>query len=339
MREYGSSGAHYRFLPPRRQNEHDLSMKSRVHPKYKTKYHVGNWPEYERALVQRGDITLWLSADAIAAWTPAPSGRRGGQRKFSNHAIETALTLRLVFRLPLRQAEGFPRSVLSLMQVDLEAPDHTTLSRRSQDLSVELRRVPATGPIHLIIDATGLSIVGEGEWAAVKHGGHGRRGWKKLHLGVDGSGAIVAHVLTDGNVDDAPTGLELIATVGGDISCVTADGAYDTVAIYEAAAGRDATVVVPPTKTAAVSRRRPRSSARDHTIMRVKKIGRRQWKKESRYHRQARVENAFFRYKSIISDRLRARHSKAQDTEAVVACNILNRMTELGRPASFAIGR
>jgi len=153
------------------------------------------------------------------------------------------------------------------------------------------------------------------------------------------SGAIVAHVLTDGNVDDAPTGLALIGTVGGDISCVTANGAYDTVAIYEAAAGRDATVVVPPTKTAAVSRRRPRSSARDHTIMRVKKIGRRQWKKESRYHRQARAENAFFRYKSIISDRLRARHSKAQDTEAVVACNILNRMTELGRPASFAIGR
>ena len=172
-----------------------------------------------------------------------------------------------------------------------------------------------------------------------KHGGQGRRGWKNLHFGMDGSGAIIAHVLTDGNVDDAPTGLELIATVGGDISCVTDDGAYDTVAIYEAAAGRDATVVVPPTTTAAVSRRRPRSSARDHTIMRVKKIGRRQWKKASGYHRQACVENAFFRYKSIIGDRLRARHSQAQDTEAVVACNILNRMTELGRRASFAIGR
>ena len=104
-------------------------MKSRVHPEYKTKYRVGIWPAYEQALVRRGDITLWLSADAIAAWTPAPTGRRGGQRKFSDHAIETALTLRLVFGLPLRQAEGFLRSVLSLMHVDLEAPDHTTLSR------------------------------------------------------------------------------------------------------------------------------------------------------------------------------------------------------------------
>ncbi len=153
-------------------------MKSRIHPKYKTKYRVGNWAEYERALVQRGDITLWISTDAPDVWKPAPSGRRGGQRKFSDHAIETALMLRLVFKLPLRQAEGFLRSVLSLMGVDLEAPDHTTLSRRSQRLNVDLHGVHANEPIHLIVDSTGLSIVGEGEWAAVKHGGSGKRGWK-----------------------------------------------------------------------------------------------------------------------------------------------------------------
>ena len=148
-------------------------------------------------------MTLWLSADAIDAWTPRPSGRRGGQRKFSDHAIETALTLRLVFGLPLRQAEGFLRSVLSVMRVDLDTPDHTTLSRRSQHLAVELHRVPAQEPIHLIVDSSDLSFVGEGEWAAAKHGGRGTRGWKKLHLGVDGSGAIVARVLTGGSTDDA----------------------------------------------------------------------------------------------------------------------------------------
>ena len=107
---------------------HDLDMKSRVHPKYKTKYRVGNWAEYDRALVQRGDITLWISTDATDAWKPSPSGRRGGQRKFSDPAIETALMLRRVFKLPLRQAEAFLRSVLSLMGVDLEAPAPTTLS-------------------------------------------------------------------------------------------------------------------------------------------------------------------------------------------------------------------
>jgi len=253
-------------------------------------------------------------------------------------AAARVLTLRLVFRLPLRQAEGFLRSVLSLMRVDLDAPDHTTLSRRSQHLEIEFYPIPANGPIHLIVDATGLSIFGEGEWAAVKHGGRGRRGWKKLHLGVDGSGTIVAHTLTNGNADDAPTGLKLIDAVGGDISSVTADGAYDSIAIYEAADVRGAKVVIPPTVTAAVSRRRPRSGLRDCTIRRVNQIGRRRWKKESGYHRQTRVENAFFRYRSIIGGRLRARHSKAQDAEALIACNILNCMTELGRPASFAIG-
>jgi hypothetical protein len=65
-------------------------MKSRVHPKYKTKYRVSNWAEYDRALMQRGDITLWISEEAIEGWKPASSGTRGGQNKFSDHAIETA---------------------------------------------------------------------------------------------------------------------------------------------------------------------------------------------------------------------------------------------------------
>ena len=317
---------------------HTLGMRSRVHPKYKTKYRVSNWAKYDRGLVQRGDITLWISEDAIASWKPAPSGKRGGHRKFSDHAIETALMLRLVFRLPLRQAEGFLRSILSLMGVELESPDHTTLSRRSQRLDVALHLVPSKKPIQLIVDSTGLSIVGEGEWAAAKHGGRGRRGWKKLHLGVDRSGVIVAEALTDGNADDAKAALDLIDKVEGDIERLTADAAYDTLAIYDAAMARGAEIVVPPSKSATRSRqRRSRSSARDRTIMRVKEIGRRRWKKESGYQRQARVENTFFRYKSIIGERHRARHPKSQETEATIACNILNRMTGFGMPESVAI--
>ena len=147
----------------------------------------------------------------------------------------------------------------------------------------------------------------------MKHRGRGKRGWKKLHLGVDRSGVIVAEVLTDGNADDAKTGLNLIADVEGDIASFTADVAYDTSAIYDAALTRSAKVVIPPIKTAMRSRRRrSRSTARDRTIMRVKEIERRRWKKESGYHRQARVENIFFRYKSIIGDRLRARHPESQ---------------------------
>ncbi len=318
---------------------HDLAMKSRVHPKYKTKYRVGNWPAYERGLVQRGDVTLWFSADARDAWRPSPSGQPGGQQQFSDLAIRTTLTLRLVFRLPLRQAEGFVRSVLSVMGVDLEAPDHTTLCRRSRHLDVGLHRVPVKGPIHLIVDSTGLSIVGEGEWAAATHGGRGQRGWKKLHLGVDGAGVIVAHTLTEATVDDATTGVGLIEGLNADLARVTADAAYDTIAFYEAATARGAIVVVPPNKTARVSRRRPRSRARDRTIKKMKKIGRRRWKTEAGYHRQARVENAFSRYKSIIGAGLRARAPGGRVTEVVIACNVLNQMTELGRPESYGIGR
>jgi IS5 family transposase len=314
-------------------------MHSKVHPTYKTKYRVANWTSYDRALVGRGDITLWVSPEAIDAWEPVGVGTRGGQQKYSDVAIETALTLRLVFHLPLRQAEGFLQSLFEILGIELDAPDHTTLSRRGQHLDLTRVRVPRGTGLHLIVDSTGLSLLGEGEWAAAKHGGHGRRGWKKLHLGVDRSGVIVAHALTEATADDATTGITLISAVDGSLASVTADGAYDTIAFYETAAARGATVVVPPDKTAQVSRRRPRSSARDRTITKMKRIGRRRWKKEVGYHRQARVENAFFRYKSIIGGALRARSSAGQGTEAVLACNILNQITALGRPVSYGIGR
>ena len=208
-----------------------------------------------------------------------------------------------------------------------------------QLLEVAAYNIPAKGPLHLIVDSTGLSVVGQGEWAAAKHGGRGTRGWKKLHLGVDRRGVIVAHALTDATVDDATVGVELIGTTAGDVASVTGDGAYDTVAFYEAASARHARVVVPPTRTAKVCRSRPRSSARDRAITSVETLGRRQWKKASGYHQQARVENAFFRYKSIIGDGLRARSPRGRGVEASLACNVLNRLTELGRPESSAISR
>jgi IS5 family transposase len=314
-------------------------MKSKVHPAYKTKYRVANWPAYERALVRRGDVTLWLSPEAITAWEPGQNGTRGGQRKYSDVAIETALMLRLIFHLPLRQAEGFLKSLFAMMSIDLSAPDHTTLSRRGQHLTATLRLVPTGQPVHLIIDSTGLAMVREGEWAAAKHGGRGTRGWKKLHLGVDRVGAIRAHALTEATVADATTALELLDAVDGGLASVTGDAAYDTVALYEAAGDRGATVVVPPTRTAKVSRRRPRSSARDRTIRKVTQIRRRRWRKVSGYHRQARAENTFFRYKSIIGEALRARSSGGQLAETLLACNVPNQMTTLGRPRSYRIGR
>ena len=163
--------------------------------------------------------------------------------------------------------------------------------------------------------------------------------WKKLHLGVDQSGVIRVHTLTEATGEDATTALDLLNAVDGPLVNVTADVASDTVAIYETARALGATVVIPPARTANVSGHGQRSPARDRTIQLVKKLGRRQWKKASGYHRQGRVENAFFRYKSIIGDGLRARSPTVQGSEVVLGCEILNRMTALGRPASYRIGR
>jgi hypothetical protein len=219
-------------------------------------------------------------------------------------------------------------------------PDHTTLSRRGQSLDLALRcRVRTGSRLHLVVDSTGLSIVGEAEWAASKYGGRSKRGWKKLHLGVDRSGYIIAQALTDSTSDDALTGITLIDGITAAVASLTADTAYDTIAFYAVAAARGARVVVPPAKTATALGRGPRSRARDRTIRMVTDDGRRQWKKASGYHRQARAENAFFRYKSIFGGALRARSPGGQVAETLVACNVLNQMTDLGGPDSYAIRR
>ena len=148
---------------------------------------------------------------------------------------------------------------------------------------------------------------------------------------------IRVHTLTEATGDDATTALDLLTAVEGPLVRVTADAAYDTVAVYETAGARGATVVILRARTANVSGHGPRSPARDRTITLVKQLGRRRWKKASGYHRQGRVENAFFRYKSIIGDGLRARIPAGQGSEVVLGCEILNRMTALGRPVSYRV--
>ncbi len=199
------------------------------------------------------------------------------------------------------------------MRLDLSVPDDTTLSRR------RLRPVPPGERLHLVLDSTGLSLVGAGEWAAATHGGCGRRGWRKLHRGVDQSGVIRVHTLTEKTGDDATTAVDLLTAVEGPLVRVTADAASATVAVYETATARGATVVIPPARMANVSGHGPRSPARDRTIMLVKTLGRRRWKKVSGSHRQGRVEHTCFRDTSMIGDGLRARSPAGQGSEVVFA--------------------
>ncbi len=316
--------------------------KSKITPKYKTKYRVKNWRAYEAALRKRGDITVWFGQDAIDAWNAPPGGRPGGQHRYSDLAIVTALTLRAVFHLPLRQTEGFVASLIRIMKLDLETPDHTTLSRRSATVEVPEFVRRHDGPIHLAIDSTGLKTMGDGEWHVHKHRtSNKRRAWRKLHLGVDGQGFIVASELTDSGVDDASVGAAMIEGIETAIARFTADGAYDTKAIYEAlgaAGGPEPTIVIPPRKTASPSK--PAEDVlqqRDAAIARIAEVGRRQWRKEAGAHQQARAENGMFRYKRIIGDAPGARKPAAQKREAMIAAVVINRLTRLGMPESVAI--
>ena len=172
------------------------------------------------------------------------------------------------------------RSTFELMGLDLEVPDHTTLSRRSRTLDIELRNCTPSDSLVLILDSSGLSIRGEGQWAAAKPGERGIRGWRKLHLGVDEYGVIVGHWITEATADDASNGVDLVGSVPGDIRCVIGDSAYDTNDLYEAAVRRGAQDLVPPVKTAKV---RPLSfTNRDRTLLWIKAVGRQQWKTDVR---------------------------------------------------------
>ena len=132
---------------------------------------------------------MCISEEACDGWTPLPIGNRDGQRVYSDIAIQTILTLRLLFHLPLRATEGFVDSIFKRAGIDLPVPDHTTLSRRNQILCVDdAERRPGSEPISLIVDSSGLKICGQGEWHTKKHGQKSRRKWKKLHIGVDDEG-------------------------------------------------------------------------------------------------------------------------------------------------------
>ena len=229
------------------------------------------------------------------------------------------------------------------MSRDLKAPDHTTLSRRNQMVVVPPLTRAHDGPIDLIVDSTGLKILGRGEWNAHKHKtSKKRRDWRKLHIGVDAEGFMVAAELTASSRDDASTLPDLLAPLEVPIRRFTADGTYDHRSVYDraSAAGTENVVIVIPPRRSALSAGPTDGpwAQREASLQRIRKVGRREWQKESGYRQQARVENSFFRYKSVFGGDLKARHSKAQRREAAIGCHILNRMAELGRPSSYPLG-
>jgi hypothetical protein len=317
---------------------------ARRHHIPKQKRRVTNWAAYDASLRQRGSLTIWFSDAAIAAWRAEPRTTRGGQAWYSPLAILTALTLRAVFRLALRQTEGLIGSIIGLLGLTLAVPDHSTLSRRAETLDVPRPR-SSTGagsePLHLLDDSTGLKLCGAGEWLIEKHGTKARRSWRKLHIGLDAdTGEIVATALTRNDVDDASQVGPLLDQVEGSVASFTGDGAYDQDGVYRTVREHDpdARVVVPPRATAVLSKTaETEPTQRDRHLQCIAEKGRLGWQKASGYNRRSRVETAIGRYKQVIGDGLRCRKDERRVTEVTVAVHALNRMLDLGRPISVRI--
>jgi hypothetical protein len=304
----------------------------------KRRYKVTNWRDYEAGLRQRGSLTIWFTEEAIAAWRAVSRTTPGGQARYSDLAIETTLILRAVFHQPLRQTEGLVGSLLELMGLDLPAPDHTTLSRRARTLAVAPQAQTASGPVHLLVDSTGVKLGGPGEWLVEKHGTQRRRAWRKLHLGVDAkTGTIVASTLTSKEVDDAAELGPLLDQIEEPLAAVIADGAYDQDNVYDTVSEHSAkaAVVVPPRSTAVLSASAETDpTQRDCHILVIAEQGRMAWQRTSGYNARAGAEGTMSRYKRIIGDTLHSHSRPAQETEARIAVAVLNRMLDLGRPDS-----
>jgi len=311
---------------------------ARRHHIPRQRYRVTNWAEYDAALRQRGSLTIWFTEDAIAAWNAEPRTTRGGQSRYSVLAIKTALTLRAVFRLALRQTEGLIGSILRLLGIDLTLPDHSTLSRRAETLEVRIPCRSSRGPVHLLVDSTGLQLCGAGEWLVEKHGTRRRRSWRKLHIGVDAdTGQILAAELTNCDVDDGSQVEPLLGQITDPLASFIGDGAYDQTCIYDTIAKRDpdAEVIIPPRSTAVPSEMAESApTQRDRHLQSIAKHGRMGWQKRSGYTRRALVEAAISRLKRVIGNGLRSRTEHRRATEVAIAVHALNRMLELGRPKS-----
>lgn len=310
---------------------------SRSHKFTKPKYKVNNWPEYNDALRRRGDFTIWFTEDAITDWRPAKTGSRGRPQEYSDHAIETAILIRQVFHLPLRQTEGFMISVARMMGAHICIPDFSCISKRSIELPRHLLSKATQPGALVIIDSTGLKVYGKDEWHQEKHAVRARRTWRKLHLVVDENHQLLACELTTPEVGDPTAVADLLDQIDSPFETFIGDGAYDADTVSKAVLLKqsDALIVVPPPKTAVCSS--AGDSQRDDHIREIKAHGRIAWQRKTGYGLRAHAELAMQRYKRIIGSAMKARQLPQQKTEAWVSASALNIMSNLGMPVSVKI--
>lgn len=298
--------------------------------KNKKKYKIKNWGEYNRALIERGSLTLWIPGNLEECWY----GK--GKFAYSNEAIEIMLVLKARFRLPLRSVVGFARSVF----LTLNIPDYSTLSRRARRLNIKIKK-QIKEKVATNLDSTGLKIYGEGEWKVRQHGWSKRRTWTKIHIAIDDDGEIRAVVTTSGHTNDLAMTDDILRQEKAEIEVFRADGMYDGAPVYMSLDGRGVKkVCIPPRKYGRI-RIHGNSNAppymRDENLRAIRKTSLKQWKIESGYHNRSKIENTMFRFKTILGDRLSFRLRENQQTEALIKCNILNTFLSLGMPEAYIV--
>jgi hypothetical protein len=319
-----------------------MLKQKRTHSRPKPLYRVKNWNEYEKALVQRGSITFWLSDDFEKNWRHTGEKQRGSQFDYSDKAIEIMLTVKEVFHLTNRQTEGFIRSLFALMKIALPVPDHSTLSRRGRSLKVNLPK-KANPSLNIVMDSTGLKIYGDGEWKVRQHGVSKRRTWRKLHVGVNPQdGEIQAVLLTKNSMSDDNAVARLLVQIEQELDEFAADGAYDKRKVYDSlnAHSPGVNILIPPRKNARIWKHgntKAERLKRDENLRSIRKHGRKKWKKQSGYHSRSLAETAMFRLKTIFGDELSARLIETQTTQAFIRCAALNKMTHLNMPQAYKL--
>jgi IS5 family transposase len=310
------------------------------HKKPKTKYRLRNWREYNRALVARGSLTLWITEDVVQTWHDTEAEpKRGHPRTYMDTAILTMATRQEIYHLGLRQTQGLMDSIGTVLHLTVKIPDYSTLSRRRATVEVALPRTSKTEALHVVVDSTGVKVFGEGEWKVRQHGYTRRRTWRKVHVGVDeASGEVVAAVVTTNNCHDSQLLPELLEQVDKPLAQVSGDGAYDRRGCYAAIRPRGARASIPPQHNAKIwqhGKSKAERLARDENLRRIRQIGRAAWKRESNYHRRSLAETTMFRLKTIFGDRVSARSFAGQATQVLVRCATLNRLTQLGMPDTY----
>ena len=311
-----------------------------------TTYRLRNWKDYNASLIARGSLTLWIDEDIEDWWREKQkTGKPGASPTFSEKAIQACLSLRLLLKLPLRQTQGFLNSLFRLTQQErLPVPDYTTLSRRQRGLPVRLPVQPSERPRHIVLDSTGLKVFGEGEWKVRKHGKGKRRVWRKLHLSVDeASGEVLGVRMTEGDAADGPHLPTLVREsqrVGGRIGQASGDGAYDSWDNDAFLTQQGIVSTIPPRSGSKIRQHGNSKCAplqRDESLRGIRRLGRRGWASASGYTRRCLAETQMMRQKRILGGSLLSRGSASQSVECQLRCALLNRLTHLGMPESYAV--